>query len=54
MSHGIGSEHHSARVVRVIIVIGAVAIHIIEVIVVISRPQPPPRGAGRITEHNLR
>ena len=54
MSHKIGSERHAIRVVRVVIVIVAARVNIIEVIVVVSRPQPPDRGAGRITEQNLR
>ena len=42
-----GADDHAALVVGIVVVIAAVAIHIVEIVVVISGPQPPPRGAGR-------
>ena len=42
-----GADDHAALVVGIVVVITAVAIHIVEIVTVIGRPQPPPRGAGR-------
>ena len=43
-----GADGHAALVVGIVVVIAAVRIDIVEIVVVIGRPQPPPRGAGRI------
>ena len=39
-----GAERHAVGVVRIVVVVIAVRVDVIEVIVVVGRPQPPVRG----------
>jgi len=43
-----GADGHAALVVGIVVVIAAVRIDIVEIVVVIGRPQPPRSSAGRI------
>ena len=52
-----GAERNRARGVRIVVVIIAAGIDIIEIISIVSRPEPPPRGRGRtnpskFSDHN--
>lgn len=48
MTNRRGAEGHAIRVVRIVVVAVAVAVHIVEVVGVVSRPQPPLIGADTI------
>ena len=39
-----GAEGHAIGIVRVVVIVGAVRIHIVEITGVVSRAEPPNRG----------
>ena len=43
-----GAERDAPAAVRIVVVVRAVRIDVVEVIVVVGRPEPPPRGASII------